>query len=164
MVCLALGIGATAAMSQDLPSRLSPIPKTTRTVPHVQIGVRPNHTLSNRLLEQVENISGITIRPTVVSLPGALGFWIDEAIPLAHPETIVAGREFAHVHPDGSLHASLPPALAQKAIKSGWAIAHPWATQRAGWEGFVMIYSPSTTEEADVVFDLVKQAFEYVTA
>jgi hypothetical protein len=38
--------------------------------------------------------------------------WLDPAMELAHPELIVAGREFTHIHPDGSMHLTLPDGLA----------------------------------------------------
>ncbi|MDD9922576.1 MAG: DUF5519 family protein, partial [Boseongicola sp.] len=72
-------------------------------------------------------------------------------------------REFAHIHPDGSLHASLSPELAKRAVETGWAVAHPWADQRPGWEGFVMIFTPTSESELDVVFGLVKDSYEFVT-
>ena len=70
-------------------------------------------------------------------------------------EVIVGGREFAHLHPDGSLHASLSPERAREAVATGWATPHPWADQREGWEGFVMIYTPQSAEELEVVFHLI---------
>ncbi len=136
---------------------------TTSGVPHVQIGVEPVPEISAELLNRVSDIPGIEIRDTVVSLPGALGFWLNEDIKLARPDVIVRGREFAHVHPDGSLHASLAPDLARKAVEAGWAIYHPWANQRPGWEGFVMIYTPGSQDELEVVFQLVKESYNFVT-
>jgi phospholipase/carboxylesterase len=98
-----------------------------------------------------------------VSLPGAIGFQLDTNMPLANPQAIVGGGEFAHVHPDGSLHASLEPAVAREAVRLGWAIPHPWADQRPGWEGFVMIYTPQTRQELEVVLRLVENSYAYVT-
>lgn len=149
--------------AQNLPKRETPIPRTTNGVPHVQIGIEADPEISAKLLRRVSNIPGIKIQNTIVSLPGALGFWITEDVSLARPENIVRGREFAHLHPDGSLHASLPPALAEQAIAAGWATRHPWADQRPGWEGFVMIFTPSSSNELDVVFNLVVKSYEYVT-
>ena len=105
----------------------------------------------------------ITDGETIISLPGAKGFWLQEELPLERPEVIVGGREFAHVHPDGSLHASLNPSDAIAAIDAGWAIAHPWANKRPGWEGFVMIYTPTNIEEAQMVYRLIADAYEYIT-
>ena len=82
---------------------------------------------------------------------------------VVRPEVIVRGREFAHIHPDGSLHASLPPQRAQEAVKTGWAIWHPWAKEREGWEGFVMLYTPLSMEELEVTFQLVVDSYNFVT-
>ncbi|MEY8099659.1 hypothetical protein AB9F29_19965 [Falsihalocynthiibacter sp. S25ZX9] len=46
---------------------------------------------------------------------------------------------------------------------AGWAVAHPWADQRAGWEGFVMIYTPTTQAELDFVLQLVGGSYTYIT-
>lgn len=151
------------ADTNNLPTRETPIPRTTNGVPHVQIGVEPVPELSEALLRKVSELPGVEIRQTVVSLPGALGFWITEDTTLARPEVIVGGREFAHLHPDCSLHASLSPALAKAAAEKGWAVSHPWADQRPGWGGFVMIFTPVNTDELDVVFDLVEASYEFVT-
>ncbi len=151
------------ASSRDFPSRGSPIPKTTNGVPHVQIGIEVDPQIYADLLHRVSQIPNVDIRETIISLPGAKGFWIEENVQLARPDAIVRGREFAHVHPDGSLHASLPKDVASAAIRSGWAIHHPWAKKRPGWEGFVMIYTPQSSDELDVVVDLVVQSYKFVT-
>lgn len=163
---LAAGLVSTSVVSAEtfsLPMRGAPIPRTTDNVPHVQIGIEPVPEISEELLERVAEIPGVEIRNTVISLPGAHGFWVSDGVALLRPEAIVGGREFAHLHPDGSLHASLPAAFAEQAIAAGWAVSHPWADQRAGWEGFVMIFTPSSPDELEVVYDLVVKSFEYVT-
>ena len=132
---VAMVVSAPAA-SIELPVRDVPPPPTTGGVPHVQLGVAPVPALSDELLRRIEAHPAIEIRPTIVSMPGALGFWITDETPLARGDVIVRGREFAHVHPDGSLHASLSPELAAQAVATGWAVPHPWAHIRPGWEGF----------------------------
>ena len=122
------------ADGEDLPIRGGSRPATTAGVPHVQIGVEAVPELSVELLRRVAAIPGIEIRETVVSLPGAKGFWLDDEISLAHPEVIIRGREFAHIHPDGSLHASLPPHLALEAVDAGWAHPPPLVRSKAGLE------------------------------
>jgi phospholipase/carboxylesterase len=92
-----------------------------------------------------------------------MGFWLADDLPLKRPDVIVGGREFAHIHPDGSLHASLDPETAQAAIETGWAVAHPWSDQRPGWEGFVMIYTPQSADELEVVFELVLDSYNFIT-
>lgn len=151
------------AQEQSLPLRETARPETTSGVPHVQIGVEPVLSLSEEMKKRVAEFPGVTLGPTRVSLPGALGFQLARNLPLARPEVIVGGREFAHVHKDGSLHASLDPALAREAVTAGWAISHPWANRRSGWEGFVMIYTPVNKAELEVVMHLLESSYEYVT-
>lgn len=161
LIC-AGGVSA-AADPKKLPIRTSPIPLTTDGVPHVQIDIEPDPEISSELLRRVAGISGVEIRDTVISLPGAKGFWINENIILARPDVIIRGREFAHIHPDGSLHASLSPELADQAVEAGWAIYHPWAKQRPGWGGFVMIYTPGTRDEMETVLQLILESYNYIT-
>ncbi len=151
------------AANGELPIRSSPKPETTNSVPHVQINVKPVPELTIELLKRVEEIPGVDIRETVISLPGAKGFWLDENMKLTRPDVIVGGREFAHIHPDGSLHASLDPDLAAEAVENGWAVPHPWSEKRQGWEGFVMIYTPTSMEELNVVYQLVLESYNFIT-
>jgi len=158
-----LFVTLAVADSIDLPRRISQTPATTNSVPHIQIGVEVDPALSAELLRLAATIQGVEIRETVVSLPGAKGFWINENVTITRPESIAGGREFAHMHPDGSLHASLPPELAINAVKRGWATFHPWSTQRPGWDGFVMIYTPQSMGELQVIIRLVNESYKFVT-
>ncbi len=151
------------AQERSLPERTSPRPETTSGVPHTQIGVEIDADLAQLLLKRVAQFPGVTLGPTRISLPGAIGFQLDPDMLLSQPSSIVGGFEFAHMHPDGSLHASLDPEMARRAIEAGWAVAHPWAKQRPGWSGFVMIYTPTTPDELDVVIDLVESSYTFIT-
>jgi phospholipase/carboxylesterase len=89
--------------------------------------------------------------------------WLSDGVPLAHPEGIVSGREFAHIHPDGSLHAPLPYERALEAAEKGWAERHPWADRQDGWEGLVMLFTPQSMTELDVTFQLIVESYNHVT-
>ena len=149
--------------TQTLPERLGPRTETTGTVPHTQIGVIPIPEVNDELIRRAFALPGVEYRPTIVSLPGALGMWLDEGVAVVHPEAIVAGREFAHIHPDGSLHAPLPLERALEVEETGWGERHPWADQRDGWEGLVMLFTPQTTAELEVMFQLILESYNYVT-
>lgn len=139
------------------------MPHTSSHVPHVQVGVEPVPEVDAELLRRVSALPAVDIRPTIISLPGAKGLWLLEGSPLARPDVIVRGREFAHIHPDGSLHASLPPARAREAVDAGWAAWHPWARTRKGWDGFVMLYTPQSMQELEVTFQLIVDSYNLVT-
>jgi hypothetical protein len=158
-----LAAAPTMTHAEGLPIRTTPIPQTTDGVPHVQIGVNAIPQLAQALMDHVTRFPGVNLGPTRVSMPGGIGFQLDEDVALARPDVIVGGREFAHLHTDGSLHASLNPDMALSAIEAGWAVAHPWADQREGWDGFVMIFTPNTPAELEVVIQLVESSYSFVT-
>ncbi len=147
---------------QALPIREGPRPQTNKAMPHSQIGVRPAPAVNAELFRRSFSLPDVRNEPTVISVPGARALWLSEDLPLAHPEAIVAGREFAHIHPDGSLHAALPPERARAAIEAGWAEPHPMALMM-GNEGMVMLYTPRTSAELDTIFQLIVDSYNYVT-
>lgn len=159
----ALWVSSSIAEISKLPDRENPRPETTNSIPHIQIDVEVVPEISADLLHQMSQVSGVDLRSTVVGRSGSTGFWLDENIKLARPDAIIRGREFAHLHPDGSLHASLPQELAATAVEAGWATPHPWAAQKPGLEGFVMLYTPRTKDELIVVFQLLMESYKFVT-
>ncbi len=167
--CLLISVAGTvwalsiAAEDLKLPPRTGPRPVTTDGIPHIQIDVQAVPELSTELLQRVSEIAGIELRGTIVGRAGSTGFWLRDETKLARAGSMIRGREFAHLHPDGSLHASLPPELARVAVDAGWAVPHPWAASKPGMQGFVMLYTPESTEQLDVVFQLVQKSYRFVT-
>lgn len=145
-----------------VPKRRGPRPLTHKGMPHAQIDAQPVPDVNAEMFRRAFSLPNVTNRPTVISVPGARALWLDDSVPLAHPEAIAAGREFAHIHPDGSLHASLSPERAREAIEAGWAEPHPMALYM-GNEGMVMLYTPRTMEELDVIFQLIVDSYNFVT-
>ncbi len=82
------------------------------------------------------------------------------------PEAFIIGTEFAHIHPlpDGSLHAALPPALAEEAITAGRGRDSP---RRPPWlipMNIVMLYAPRDAAELNVVLGLLRAGYELARA
>ena len=146
-----------------LPQRSGPRVVTSGTVPHVQINIGLVPEVNDELYRLAFSLPEVENRPTIISLPGARGIWIAEDLLLAHPEVIVSGREFAHIHPDGSLHLPLPYERALEVAETGWGERHPWADEREGWDGFVMLYTPQSMEELAVTFNLILESYNFVT-
>jgi len=145
-----------------IPKRSGPRPLTYQGMPHTQIGVLPVPDVNAELFRRAFALPDVTNQPTIISMPGARALWLDERLPLAHPLPDFAGREFAHIHPDGSLHAGLSPERAREAIEAGWAEPHPMALPM-GNEGMVMLYTPRTMEELEVIFQLIVDSYNFVT-
>lgn len=154
---------ATGSDIEPLPVRAGPQTQTSGRVPHVQIGVSRVAEVDKELRRLAFSLPGVDERPTIVSLPGASGMWLLAEVPVARPETIVRGREFAHIHPDGSLHLPLPVERAREVAEKGWGERHPWADQRDGWGGFVMLFTPQSMDELTVTFQLIVESYNHVT-
>ncbi len=131
-------------------------------MPHAQVDVEPVPEVNLELFRRAFALPHVSNEATVVSVPGARALWLDESLALQHPEAVMAGREFAHVHPDGSLHISLPPERAREAVAAGWAELHPVA-RRSGNESLVLLYTPRDFEELEVVIGLITDAWCWIT-
>ncbi len=174
-VAIFLGTGAAACAPADehieeeltmtfpaLPERQSPRPQTTGSVPHQQIGVEPVPEVNEELFRRAFMLPGVENRPSTFSLPGARGLWINDSVSIVRQDQIVSGREFAHIHPDGSLHASLPLDRAQAAVDAGWAEEQPIA-ESLGVPGLVMLYTPQTLDELETILPLIVVSYKFVT-
>ncbi len=145
-----------------LPRREGLPPKVTLDIPHRQIDVDPVPEVNEELFRRAFALPGVENRPTILSVPGVRGLWLHNKISLVNPEIIRRGREFAHIHADGSLHIALPADRARQAVRAGWALPHPMSNQE-GWEGFVLLYTPQSMEELDSTFQLIVDAYNYIT-
>ena len=148
--------------ANQLPQRSRPRPLTNQAMPHSQVGIQPVPEINAELFKRCYSLPDVQNRPTVISIPGARALWLLEDLPLAHPEVIARGREFAHIHPDGSLHVTLPAERAREAVEKGWAEPHPLA-QYLGIDGMVLLYTPLEMDELDVVFRLILDSYNFVT-
>ncbi len=147
---------------KTLPIRDGERPATTSNIPHVQLDLDLVQDVHEEMIRRIYTIPGIEEKPSAIL--SWQGLWISESVTIVQTEAVISGRELGHVHDDGSLHIYLEPQRATEAIEAGWAVSHPFAVQgQAGWEGFVMLYTPQSIEELNVTFQLIVDAYNYVT-
>ncbi|GAA4552896.1 phospholipase [Pseudonocardia xishanensis] len=127
-----------------LPSRAGGAPDTTPTLP--QLPLDPDPWLDPALLTELWARLGTgRTAPAAIGPPGTRSVLADTG-PFVDP----AIGERAHLHPDGSLHLALPPALAYDAVLKGWAVPHPLAGVRLD-AGVVLVPAPRDAAELEVV-------------
>lgn len=147
---------------RELAERRGPRPRTTPTSPHTQLDQQADAEtagrLRTRLARDLFELPDVREAPSAVSVPGARALWLDPSSARGPREAFLVSTEFAHLHPapDWSLHAALPPGLAEEAIARGWAEAHPAARLGLVPPNVVMLYAPRDEDELRVVFDLVR--------
>jgi glyoxylase-like metal-dependent hydrolase (beta-lactamase superfamily II) len=153
----------TDSLNFSLPERSGSRQRTSGIVPHVQIGINPDAAVNDELFRRAYLLPGVEDRPTTVSLPGGRGMWLSDDVAVDNPGVILSGREFAHIHTDGSLHAPLPVDRALEVAEKGWGEMHPWSGERPRFDGFMMLYTPLTMEELEVTFQLIVESYNHVT-
>lgn len=146
-----------------LPVREGPREETTHGVPHIQINAEPVPEVDAELRRRAFSLPGVENRESELSLPGARSLWLADDVELARPEVLLAGREFAHIHPNGSLHVWLPVERAIEVAETKWGELHPWVGRDDFWDGLVMVYTPETPDELDITMRLIVEAYNYVT-
>jgi hypothetical protein len=84
---------------------------------------------------------------------------------ISHDTVRQTRGEVAHVHPaDGSMHMIFSPSDAVVVLESGWGERHPLA----GVGGrlpltYLLVYSPRSADEADIVSTLLRASIAYMT-
>ncbi len=145
-----------------LPTRDGPRRETSGNVPHVQIGTEPVPEVDAEVSRRVYSLPGVEERESRLSLPGARSLWLADDLELARPEVLQSGREFGHIHPDGSFHLWLPVERANQVDEAKWGELHPWVDRENFWDGVVMIYIPETADDAEVALQLIVDAYNYI--
>jgi Family of unknown function (DUF5519) len=143
---------------ESLPRRHGPRPKTIGPRPHAQVSQGSPLRLHRELAARAVGLPGVQTAESLVSVPGALAFVLEEESAGGPREAFQAEREFAHLHPheDGSLHMTLPPEVAQEAFDKGWGEPHPRS-------GTPLIFAPRDEAELDVVWRLLQASHAYAS-
>jgi phospholipase/carboxylesterase len=115
----------------------------------------PRH-LQEELFARARSLAGVTVGESLVSVPGARAFHLDEVLARGPAKAFQRAREFAHLHPpsDGSLHMTLVPEAYREVLAKGWGEPHPVS-------GTMMVWGPRNAEELEVVWRLVRLSYEY---
>jgi len=148
----------------SLRKRSGPRPRTTPTNPHTQLDQQPSDSsIREQLARRLFGLPDVEERQTLISVPGARALWLKDNVPPGPPEAFMIEREFAHLHPghDQSLHATIPPDLAQEAIDNGWAELHPVARLGLIPPTTVMLYAPRDPIELEVVYGLALASYHF---
>jgi phospholipase/carboxylesterase len=146
-----------------LPRRQGDRPRTTPDDPHRQLTQIAPVELQDALVERGRLLSGTFVAPSMISMPGARAFVLDDSTPTPFNEVFMIGREYAHIHPsyDGSLHMVLPAHLVLQVVERGWGEQHPVAKMGLIPMNTLMVYGPRNPEELDVVFLLLKTSWSH---
>jgi hypothetical protein len=132
-------------------------------MPHQQLDQIAPVAIQEELWRRMAGLEGVRPGRSGVSLPESRAVHLDPELARGPQEALLVGTEFAHLHgaADGSLHLTLPPALAAEAIEKGWAELHPMAAQGLAPTTLVMLYGPRDEAELETIWQLVETSYAY---
>ncbi|GAB2599171.1 hypothetical protein GCM10027168_35180 [Streptomyces capparidis] len=170
----------------QLPFREGDRPRTGPSVPHVQFTQTSPPPLRAELKRWMSTeLPGTTTGPSEISDPAKMRRWAATALPdlplpdelpdenawalfldgtppppgaVLMPPRLTA--EFAHIHPDGSLHLSLSASDQRELLDKGWGELHPLHSPHVN---VVMLYAPRTEAELPVAHTVLRAAHRYAT-
>jgi phospholipase/carboxylesterase len=132
-------------------------------VAHGQLNQNGPSALQEALWSRMTELVGVRPGPSGISAPATRALHLDAALALGPPAAFIVGTEFAHLHgrEDGSLHATLPEALADITIRHGWGELHPLARAGQRPPTLMMLYSPRDASELENVWRLVQASYAF---
>ena len=160
VACEPLG---TLSFFPTLPLREGPPAVTTGEVPHQQLNAETTPEVIAELYSRIFALDSLEERASILGMAGTRAIWLTEDVTISRPECVPGGREFAHIHVDGSLHSVLPHERIPEAVAAGWAEPHPFAGVRPGFEAFVMLFTPRSPVEVDLIFQFILEALNFIT-
>jgi hypothetical protein len=145
-----------------LHGRFGPRPRTAAGVPFRQLDQFPPVEMIRLLAEQSLALPGIRTRRSRMADAATVALSLPDAAAAGPRQAFIDGNEFCHLHPApwGSLLLTLPAAEVEGLVALGWAERHPIHALGL-MESVVLVYSPRTREEVEVVVRLVERSHRF---
>ncbi|MEM8700196.1 MAG: hypothetical protein AAGF82_00115 [Pseudomonadota bacterium] len=151
--------------NENWPMRSGPKPETTRQIPHSQLTQHGPDKVIAKLHDWCFALPDVKNEHSGISVPGARALVLHEECD-CNPDAFMVGREFAHIHPypdNGSMHVKLSAEDARDVIAAGWGEDHFLVTLGHYPPGLIMVFSPRSDEELEVVKRIVALSHAFAT-
>lgn len=110
-----------------------------------------------------ETFPKVRKEPTRISVPSSIAMWLDENENVGHVDAFMppsGGREFTHLHLDGSIHTVVAIAVENEIISKNWGVRHMYYNRGVKE---VLVYAPRSKEELEILKSVVIKSYEYAT-
>jgi len=149
-----------------LPQREGEPPKIGETVPQLQFSDKSPDNIRLLLSRWVfSTLPDVSEEDTRISVHTTRAIWLDEKVEAAHSDAFMpppGGREFCHIHLDGSIHAVVADEVEDEIVRSNWGKRHPMYESHGVKE--VIVYAPRDKDEVETLKKVILKSYEYATA
>tara|TARA_B110000967_G_C18854973_1_gene546693 strand:- start:555 stop:1115 length:561 start_codon:yes stop_codon:yes gene_type:complete len=154
-------------MSQQefsLPERKGETPQIGQVPPQLQFSDKSPRDIYQKFHDWMfTTFPKVRKEPTRISVPTSTAMWLDENENVGHIDAFMppsGGREFTHIHLDGSFHTVVGTEVENEIIAKKWGVRHMYYDQGVKE---VLVYAPRNEEEIDIVKTIVIKSYEYAT-
>ncbi len=157
----------TILMSEQkfhLPNRIGEAPKIGQTPPQLQFSDKSPRDIYQKFHNWMfTTFPKVRKEPTRISVSTSTAMWLDENENAGHIDAFMppsGGREFTHIHLDGSFHTVVGTDVENEIIAKNWGVRHMYY-DRGVKE--VLVYAPRNEEEIEIAKTIVIKSYEYAT-
>lgn len=150
--------------SFSLPPRVGERPQTGTTVPHLQFSQKSPDAIREALKQwALEHLQDVREEDTRISVPTTRALWLHESIQPCHHDAFMpppGGREFSHIHLDGSMHLCMSDEAVTEIVERSWGEPHPYKDQGVNE---VLFYAPRDDDELEIAKTVLAESYYYAT-
>ncbi|MFT5819827.1 MAG: hypothetical protein ACI8ZM_001052 [Crocinitomix sp.] len=148
----------------SLPERTGQAPQIGQTPPQLQFSGKSPRDIYQKFHDWMfSTFPEVRKEPTRISVPTSTAMWLDENEPVGHEDAFMppyGGREFTHIHLDGSFHTVVADDVEIEIITKKWGVRHMYY-DRGVKE--VLVYAPRNEAEIEIAKAIVIKSYEYAT-
>lgn len=148
----------------EIPTRKGETPQVGQVPPQLQFSDKSPRPIYEKFNDWMFNtFPKVRKEPTRISVPTSIAMWLDENEDVGHIDAFMppsGGREFTHLHLDGSIHTVVDTETEEEIIQKKWGVRHMYY-DRGVKE--VLVYAPRNEEELEILKSIVVKSYEYAT-
>lgn len=155
---------SSASPSFSLPPRDGERPRTGDALPHLQLSQKSPDDVRETLKRWVlTTLPEVEERDTRISVRTTRAWFLADETPVLDDVEFMpppGGREFAHVHLDGSMHLCVSEDAIHEIVRKDWGEPHPLKDQGVNE---VLFYAPRSMAELPFAQQAIAEAYYYTT-
>ncbi len=148
----------------NLPERNGETPQIGKTPPQLQFSDKSPRDIYQKFHDWMfSTFPKVRKEPTRISVPTSTAMWLDENENVGHIDAFMppsGGREFTHIHLDGSFHTVVNTDVENEIITKKWGVRHMYYDQGVKE---VLVYAPRNEGEIEIAKTIVIKSYEYAT-
>ena len=148
----------------SMPERIGEAPKIGQVPPQLQFSDQSPRDIYRKFYSWMfSTFPKVRKEPTRISVPTSIAMWLDENEDVGHIDAFMppsGGREFTHLHLDGSIHTIVGTEVEDEIIRKNWGVRHMYYDQGVKE---ILVYAPRNQEELEILKTIVVKSYQYAT-